>query len=523
MAAGITDHVWTSDDNQCESRITTRLIGEIVASDLRQLERPITYYREKFRPQYHFSPEEGFINDPNGLVYYDGEYHLFFQYNPFDLHQDPNYVYWGHAISTDLLHWQHMPLRLGPDELGSLYSGSAVVDWNNSSGFFDGKPGLVAFFAYSDWNVREEPGLAYSRGRGRSWTKYEGNPVIPNPGVGSHFRDPKVFWYKPTERWIMVLGGGPLRIYSSENLIDWVPECTLTDIESECPDLFELPVDGDADNTKWVLNLAGRFYYIGFFDGHRFTPESDKIIMNYGPDAYAAQTWSDIPEEDGRRIMVNWMMSWQYANRLDIIPTRPWNGSMSIPHVLTLKKSDQDILLIQNPIEELISLRTRSFTCENIAIAPGSYFVPDIRGMCLEIEAEFELGTATEFGLEIRQSDRTRRHTGVEVKPIEGEKTVIGYDVSAKELYVDRRETGTVYDDLFARVFRGPLTPRDNRIRLHLLIDWSSVETFANDGELVISTLIFPTPFSENVRVFARGGIVELLSMHIHKIKSVWY
>ena len=493
-----------------------------MASDPQQERRDITYYKEKWRPQYHFSPEVNFSNDPNGLVWFDGEYHLFYQYNPFDLHQDPNYAYWGHAISPDLLHWQHMPLQLGPDESGCLYSGSSVVDWSDSTGFFDGKPGIVAIFTHSDWNVREEIGLAYSGDRGRSWTKYEGNPVISNPGVGCHFRDPKVFWHEPTERWIMVLGGGPLWVFSSTDLISWELESDLRDIRTECPDLFELPVDGDPGNTRWVLSLGGRFYYIGSFDGHQFTPESGKILMNHGPDAYASQTWGDVPPEDGRRIMVNWMMSWAYANNLDIIPTRPWNGSMSIPHVLTLRNTDEGIRLSQNPIAELASLRTGGFQCGSTVLGADSTFVPDIAGMCLEIEAEFELGTATEFGLEVAQSDRTLHHTGVAITAVDGEKTVVGYDVSSGELFVDRTKAGTTNNAQFARVFRASLAPANNRIRLHILTDWSSVETFANDGELVISTLVFPTPYSETVKVFAKGGEATLVALGIHKLKSVW-
>ena len=493
-----------------------------MASELQPQERSITYYREKWRPQFHFSPAVMFTNDPCGMVHYAGEYHLFYQYNPFELTQDPNYLYWGHAISPDLLHWQHMPLQLGPDELGSISTGCAVVDWSDSSGLFDGKPGLVAIYVYSDWPVTEAPALAYSSDRGRTWIKYEGNPIMPNPGVGPHFRDPKVFWHEPTERWAMVLGGGILRIYSSENLIDWKPESILPDIASECPDFFELPIDGDPENTKWVLSLAGRFYYVGSFDGFAFTPETGKIIMNYGPDAYASQSFSDVPAEDGRRIMMNWMMSWQYARRPDINPTRPWNGAMSIPHVLTLRSTDQGPRLFQNPIEDLASLRTGGCTCQDTTITPTSTLIPPIKGMCLDIEVEFELGTATEFGLEIAQSDRTRHHTGTRAVAVDGEKTVIAYDVEAQELYVDRSLAGTTYDTSFARVFRGPLAPKENRIRLHILRDWSSVETFANDGELTISTLIFPTPYSETTKVFAKGGEVRLVSLSIHKLKSVW-
>ena len=228
-------------------------------------DRPITYYREKFRPQYHFSPERNFINDPCGLVHFGGEYHLFYQHNPFDLDQDPNILYWGHAISTDLLHWRHLPLQLGPDENGGISTGCGVVDWHDTSGLFGGQPGLVLIYVYVRFDVWEAPALAYSGDRGRTWHKlHDRNPLL-DPGTPGQLKDTKVFWHGPTGRWVMVLTSDQLRVYSSPNLLDWRFESVVDGVRSSCPDLFELPVDGAGGRTKWVLTLAGRFYHLGAF------------------------------------------------------------------------------------------------------------------------------------------------------------------------------------------------------------------------------------------------------------------
>ena len=482
--------------------------------------RSITYYREKFRPQYHFSPERNFINDPCGLVHFAGEYHLFYQYNPFDLDQDPNLLYWGHAISDDLLHWRHMPLQLGPDDLGGISTGCGVVDWHDTSGLFGGQPGLVLIYVYVRYDVWEAPALAFSRDRGRTWHKlYDRNPLL-DPGEPGQLKDAKVFWHAPTERWVMVLTSDQLCVYSSPNLLDWRFESAVEGIRSECPDLFELPVDGDEESAKWVLTLGGRFYHLGAFDGRTFTPETGAIPMNFGPDAYASQSWSDAP--GGRRIMIDWMMAWRYARRLDIIPTRPWNGSMSLPRELTLRNTANGVRLFQNPIAELVSLRALSCRHEGITVREGIPFVPDLAGTCVEIEAEFRLGTATRFGLEVMASDRTIYVFAHRSHRIAGERTRITYDVAAAELAVDRRTAGTVYAEEFAQEYRAPLAPANGRINLHVLADWSSVETIANRGQLVISTLVFPTPFGGGIRVFARGGAVTLERLRVHQLGSVW-
>ena len=482
--------------------------------------QPITYYREKFRPQYHFSPERNFINDPCGLVYFQGEYHLFYQYNPFDLDQDPNILYWGHAVSDDLLHWRHMPLQLGPDELGGISTGCGVVDWNDTSGLFGGRSGLVLIYVYVRYDVWEAPALAYSTDRGRTWIKLRSRNPLLDPGTPGQLKDAKVFWHQPSERWIMLLTSKVLRIFSSPNLLDWTPQSDISGVRSECPDLFELPVDGNLDDAKWVLTLAGRSYHLGAFDGQTFEPETAAIPMNYGPDAYASQSWSDVP--DGRRIMIDWMMAWRYARRLDIIPTRPWNGSMSLPRELTLRSTADGVRLFQNPIAELARLRVRSCQHDGVRVPEGTPFVPDLTGTCVELEAVFELGTAERFGLEVMASDRTAYVFDHRSHRIDGERTRITYHVAAGELVVDRRSAGTVYAEEFAQQYRAPLAPQGGRIALRILTDWCSVETIANHGAAVISTLIFPTPFGGGIRVFADGGAVTLQALRVHQLRSVW-
>ncbi|MEI7672514.1 MAG: glycoside hydrolase family 32 protein, partial [Deltaproteobacteria bacterium] len=253
---------------------------------------------EKFRPYLHFTPPHGWMNDPNGLVYFNGEWHLFYQY--FEPTQVDG-MQWGHAVSKNLLNWEHLPPAIQPDCLGQIWSGSAVVDHNNSSGLFDGRPGIVCLFTY--WNPADgwqSQGLAYSQD-GREFKKFPGNPVIPQlrdiPGQpdDKDFRDPKVFWHEASNRWIMVVAGGKVRIFSSADLIRWRIESISEDIQTECPDLFELPVDGNPDRARWILSGGGKWYMIGDFDGRKFIPGTERLPMTYGPDCYATQTWSDAP------------------------------------------------------------------------------------------------------------------------------------------------------------------------------------------------------------------------------------
>lgn len=453
-------------------------------------------YTERYRPQFHFSPERGWLNDPNGMVYYNGEYHLFYQYHPAGKTWGP--MHWGHAVSKDLVHWEHLPIALYPDHLGTVWSGSAVVDWHDTSGFFNGEPGIVAIFTHAEVDGQMQS-LAYSSDGGRTWRKYEGNPVL-DQFKGEDFRDPKVFWHEETKEWIMVVAGGKVRIYSSPNLRDWTLRSE-SDIWTECPDLFELPVDGDPNNTKWVLSLGGRGYHIETFDGERFVPETAALPMNYGPDAYAAQTFSDEP--NGRRIMINWMNNWEYANNLASI-TDPWNGVMTLPYELSLKTYPEGIRLVQQPIPELQRLRRTHCRFANEKIEPGTNLLAEIRGAQLEIIAEFELGTAAEFGLKVRTGDR--------------EETAVGYRTADRVLFVDRNQSGAA----LSGVYEAPLAPENNRVKMHLFVDWSSLEVFGNDGKVVITSLLFPSQASDGLELSAVGGDVRLSALDVYELESMW-
>ena len=251
-------------------------------------------YQETYRPQFHFSAPRGWHNDPNGLVYYHGEYHLFYQHNPFDIEWGP--MHWGHAVSRDMVHWENLPIALEPDELGTIFSGTAVVDWKDSTGFFDGGSGMVAIFTYHR-DDRECQGIAYSRDDGRSWIKYEGNPVLCGDGSKEYrdFRDPKVFWHEKSQKWIMFVGGGIYRIYSSDDLKHWHFESE-PGIWEEFPDVFPLKVDGTGCE-KWVLAAAGYGYYVGDFDGHQFRPQQPYMLADYGKSWQAAYCFNDMPED----------------------------------------------------------------------------------------------------------------------------------------------------------------------------------------------------------------------------------
>ncbi|HNB52542.1 MAG TPA: glycoside hydrolase family 32 protein, partial [Anaerolineales bacterium] len=394
---------------------------------------------EPFRPQYHFTPPTMWLNDPNGLVYYEGEYHLFYQHHPGSTVWGP--MHWGHAVSPDLVNWQHLPIALYPDEIGMIFSGSAVIDWQNTAGF--GKEAMVAIFTYHHENNRQSQGIAYSTDKGRTWTKYAGNPVIPAPANIRNFRDPKVFWYgdPATGHWVLSLAAGSaILFYTSPNLIEWEPSGSFgfgygsTSGVWETPDLFPLPValpvalpvDGGPD-TRWVLTLglggggpasgSGTQYFIGHFDGETFTSENPKntvLWADFGADYYAAQSWSDEP--NGRRLMIGWMNNWQYAN---VIPTGTWRGAFTLPRELFLTHTEDGIRLVQQPIPELQTLRTNHRHAEDLQLTSSLQY--PLQNLQLEILADIQINPNTDrFGL--------RLHT------CEGEQTTIGYAIKDRRL-----------------------------------------------------------------------------------------
>jgi fructan beta-fructosidase len=485
-----------------------------------------SYYRELHRPQFHFSPEINWMNDPNGLVHFDGEYHLFYQYNP--LGNSWGHMSWGHAVSKDLVHWEHLPLALAEENGIMIFSGCALVDWKNTSRLGRGdEPPLIAVYS-GHGHDRQTQNLAYSHDRGRNWIKYADNPVLD---IGERdFRDPKVFWHEPSQKWVMVVALAAQRkvqFYGSQDLKVWEflsdfgPAGAKDKPNWECPDLFELPIEGEPGQTRWILEAdmgdgaiaggSGGEYFVGQFDGTRFRsdyPLDEIRWVDYGRDFYAPVSWSDIPQSDGRRIWIGWMNNWQSH----MLPTHPWRGAQSVPRVLSLRRTTGGLRLVQRPTDELERLRGTHVRLEDLPLSEGDVDLAErnISGELIEIVAEWELGSATEFGLKVRQGG--------------DEETIVGYDMAQQSLFVDRRESGLVgFDPVFPGKHSGPMPPQDGRIRLQILVDSSSIEVFGNDGHTVITDCIFPSPTSQGVSLYSRGGDMKLVSLDVWELKSIWH
>ncbi|MBP1967504.1 GH32 C-terminal domain-containing protein [Paenibacillus aceris] len=472
------------------------------------------YYTETFRPQYHLSPESGNMSDPNGMVYYEGEYHQFYQ----------NSGQWGHAVSKDLIHWEHLPAALVRDSLGEIWSGSAVVDEKDTSGFFGGKAGLVAIFTHFKGGVQSQS-IAYSSDKGRTWTKYAGNPVIPNPGL-KDFRDPKVIWHGPTKSWVMVVSvDNRVRFYTSPDLKSWTMTSEFGSDQGshaavwECPDLFELPVE-DSKAKKWVLTVSigsntatkgsTAQYFVGSFDGKTFKNDnkpSDVLWTDYGKDFYAAVSYSDIPAKDGRRIWLGWMSNWRYPFAM---PTGAWKGNMSIPRELKLRNMpDQGLRLVQLPIKELDRLRGKETALTKQELAQGHNPFEGIKGTSYELVTELSVQPNAKVAFKLRKGS--------------GQETVVSYDALSAELAVDRTHSGiTSFEKGFAETVKAPLQLKDGKLKLRFYVDESSLEVFANDGEAVVSSLIFPDPTSNRMELMAVEGGVMLDSAHYFPMQTVW-
>ncbi|ULO05781.1 GH32 C-terminal domain-containing protein [Paenibacillus sp. 19GGS1-52] len=472
------------------------------------------YYTELYRPQYHLSPESGNMSDPNGMVYFAGEYHQFYQ----------NSGQWGHAVSTDLIHWKHLPVALLRDSLGEIWSGSVVVDWKDSSGFFGGKPGLVAIFTHFKGGTQSQS-LAYSSDKGRTWTKYEGNPVIPNPGL-KDFRDPKVLWHGPSKSWIMVVSvDNKVRFYTSQDLKKWEMTSEFGADQGshaavwECPDLFELPVEGSRE-TKWVLALSignnavtkgsTAQYFIGSFDGKTFKNdnEASKILWtDYGKDFYAAVSYSDIPQADGRRIYVGWMSNWRYPFTM---PTDPWKGNMSLPRELKLRDiPGEGLRLVQQPVEELETLRGKPVELGTQQLEQGKNPLSEVRGTSYELDAEFTVQVEAEFGFKLRKGGE--------------QETVVSYNSVTSTLTVDRTKSGdSSFEAGFAEAVQAPLRAVNGKIKLRIFVDESTLEVFGADGETVLSSILFPDATSNGLELFLGHGEVTLDQAVCYPLAGVW-
>ena len=437
-------------------------------------------YNETYRPQFHFTARKNWLNDPNGLVFSKGEYHLFFQHNPSGL-QAGN-LSWGHAVSGDLVHWTQLAVALTPDAHGPVWSGSAVVDWDNTTGFGQGgeKPLVAMYTAAGDPFTQC---LAFSLDRGRTWMRYDHNPVLPHIIAGD--RDPKVVWYAPTRRWIMALylDGSDFALFSSPDMKTWTRLQTLTLPGcDECPDFFEMPIQGSPDTHKWVFTAANGRYQVGSFDGQTFIPETGVLPSDYGANFYAVQTYSDIPRADGRRIQIAWMRGGDY-------PQMPFNQQMSFPCELTLHRTSDGLRLHRRPVQEIASLYGKEQTWHHLTLAPGDDPLQSLRGDLWDIQAQFEVGTATALGFRVRGTD-------------------VLYDVKAQTLTALGRTA--------------PLKLDGHRLTLRLLVDRTSLEVFGNGGEVSMSSCFLPPLDDKTLAVHADGGSAKIVSLTVQPLHSAW-
>jgi fructan beta-fructosidase len=481
----------------------------LTGSSLVALAQDHSTYQEPFRPQYHYSAPFGWINDPNGMVYYKGLYHVFYQYNPKDIVLGPQH--WGHASSPDLFHWTNLPIALYPDDIGGpIWSGCVVVDANNTSGLVPGG-GLVALFTYQD----QSQAVAYSHDDGLTWTKYSGNPVIP--ALAKDFRDPKVFWHAPTSRWVMALAAGlELQFWTSTDLLHWEHRSSfgggLPGGVWEVPDLMPMPVDGQ---TKWLLLASvsqgapaggpGIRYFVGDFDGETFTDQSGSapLWMDYGPDNYAGTTWDNAP--DGRHTYIGWMSSWVYAA---YTPTTPWRGALTLPRDLSLKQTPYGWRLVQTPVPEVKALRTNLGVWDNAQVT-GEMPLDGVHSRQLEIIADLVPGTAARAGLELQTGGATP--------------TRIVWNAAQKQLLVSRStQTSQGAIDGFTPAFGAPVALDNGHLRLHIFVDEESVEVFAQDGLLVISAQTFVEPPSDGVALYAEKGDLTVAHLEVYALARTW-
>ena len=433
-------------------------------------------YKERHRQQFHFSSRRGWNNDSNGLVFYKGEYHLYYQHNPYGW--DWGNMHWGHAVSSDLVHWKELPIALYPSGFGDwCFSGSAAVDWENTAGFRR-RAEDVMVAAYTSTGRGEC--IAYSNDRGRTYTDYPGNPVVKHRG-----RDPKVIWYKPARHWVMAVydeqdKSQGIAFYRSGNLKDWQFSSRI-DGFYECPEFFELTVDGDRDHTQWVVHAADGNYRIGTFDGKVFSAESGKHMWSYGECFYASQTFNDIPQKDGRRIQIAW-------GRI-ATPGMPFNQCMLFPCELTLRTTEDGVRMFAQPVREVEKLHDHRRTWTDTALRPDSNPLAGIRGELLHIRGDLAAGDASELGFVIR---------GVP----------IAYSVDRQELSCQGKTA--------------PLRLVGGGIRLELLVDRTSIEIFGNDGRVYMPMGMSPAADDTSIQVYAKTGTAKIRSLEVCSLRSIW-
>lgn len=473
--------------------------------------------KESFRPVYHHTPAYGWMNDPNGMFYKDGVYHLYFQYNPYGAVWGN--MHWGHSTSTDLMHWKFEGCAIVPDAWGAIFSGSCVVDHENTAGF--GKEAVVAFYTSAKstpWGDIQMQSMAYSLDNGKTFTKYEGNPILTSSE--KDFRDPKVFWYVPGKHWVMILAVGQhMEIYSSVNLKEWKKESEFGAMQGahggvwECPDLVEIPVEGTREK-KWVLicnlNPGGPFggsaaqYFVGSFDGKKFVNESPTQTkwMDWGKDNYATVTWNNAP--DGRCIALGWMSNWQYANN---VPTRQYRSANTLARDLTLYREGQELYLKSTPSSEVKKARGKKVSIPSFKVSEKHEMVNlfEEKQGAYEVEIVIQNAGASKIAFSLLND--------------KGEKVSMYYDLNRKQFVMDRSESGKVdFSKDFPAVTVAPVNV-DKELTLRLFVDRSSIEAFGEDGKFVMTNLVFPSqPYVKMCFEADKNGYA-VKSLNVYKLQ----
>ena len=535
---------------------TVKILGlkkDALAVNLMKLSNTFdTTNTDYYRPSYHFTPLYGWMNDPNGMVYKDGEYHLYFQYNPYG--SKWGNMHWGHAVSKDLVHWEHLDPAIARDPVGHIFSGSSVIDKKNTAGF--GKDAIIAIYTNNSVNHDEVQCIAYSNDNGRTFTKYEGNPVLtPFDGL-KDFRDPKVFWYEKGKCWYMIVSADKeMRLYKSKNLKKWNYVSAFgkgigqQPCQYECPDFFQLPVNGDKKKMKWVMTMninpgcwfggSATEYFVGDFDGKKFTcPDANEVKwLDWGKDHYATVTFSNT----GDRVLgITWMSNWQYAN---LTPFKQNRGANGLPRELKLYEKNGKYYVSENVAPEVYALRKETKDLADASVADAK----DLKGVAANMNGAFEI--------EADVTPDANGIAGIEISNNRRERTMIYFDMKQGKVVMDRTESGLTdfgkqavphdielawdkqraaegkepariansinYKNDFALATWAPLTLcEDGKKTYHvdIFVDKSSVELFVDGGRIAMTNLVFPVAPYENVKLYTQDGKADFKNLKVHKL-----
>lgn len=492
---------------------------------------------ELYRPNFHFTPEQNWMNDPNGMFFYEGQYHLFFQHYPDGNTWGP--MHWGHATTENLIEWDEKPIAIYPDEQGYIFSGSAVVDANNTSGLAEeGKTPIVAMFTYHDAKGEKEgletfqsQAIAYSLDQGKTWKKYEGNPVIENPGIRD-FRDPKMQWDELNNQWIMVLAAQDKSLfYTSKNLTEWELAFEFGNKIGahggvwECPDFFPIQVK-NSNETKWVLiqslnpgaynGGSGTQYFVGDFDGTNFTPvvgqknleANHTYWLDFGKDNYAGVTWASTNMKEDRKLFIGWMSNWQYAEK---VPTTKWRSSMTFPRELTLiKKEDSTYRLFSEPANQIDKISKQEGEESKVKSAENTLLLAD--------DSKLEMD---KLRVKLKIPISENETYTFKLTNLKGDILEFGFHSTDSTLFIDRSRSGIVdFSNHFAdKVSKAPRTSDDDLLEVEILLDKTSIELFYDEGETVMTEIFFPNSPMTQLELITSEDNFTIEDLNIYQLE----